>query len=188
MIQYIRLSAYRTTNHITHKANNKLYNIWRCLSHCLSRTVHPESNLSAVSRLYISDCLARLIYHWKLIFERLDIGWSIIIYQNALFYYWDCTSGKLYISLSRITHIKTFCTIIGIIHPEVCISAHQGLDKLSCFFKNILSLIWASSWLMFFILMMLKGTMQEGCTADTTKATGKFLSLSQNWFKIISCI
>lgn len=95
-----------------------------------------KNHSSAILRLYTSDCFTRLVHHWKLTPEKLDISSSIIIHQDVLFHYWDCTSGRLYISLSKIAHIGTACTTIGIVYLEGCTSAHKRSNTLVSFFRN----------------------------------------------------
>lgn len=148
------------------------------MSHYLFETVYWKSYSSAVSGLYTSDCLARLVYYSEFLFKKLDIGWSRIINQDILLHNWNYTSGKLYISLSRITYIGTICNIIGIVYPKDCILADQGLNIAGCFFRNALSLGWAFGCLAFFIFVMPKGAIQKSCATNIIKAIEKLLSLS----------
>ena len=120
--------------------------------------------------LYILDCPVRLIHHRELTSKRLDVSWSTIAHEDASIYHRDRTSGKLYISLSRIIHIRTPCTTIRIVHPEGFTSAHQGRDASGCLIRNALSSGWASGWLAFFILVVRKRAVQEGCATDALEA------------------
>lgn len=80
ILQYMKLSACKTTDNIIDEVNYKWFNTRGCSLHCLSRIVALESYLLAVLILYTSDYLARLFHHRTLTSEKLDISWSIMKY------------------------------------------------------------------------------------------------------------
>lgn len=128
----MRMSAYRITNDTINETNYKGYNTKRYLFYCLFRTIHLKNHLFAIPGLYISDFIAKLVYHWEFIFKKLDINWFSInytskrlillsrlyirkvvyqliqdhIYWKTLHYYQNCIFRELYTSLSRIRHIR----------------------------------------------------------------------------------
>lgn len=109
------------------------------MPHSLSGTLYSGSYSSAVSGLYIFDCLTRLVHYQELTSKRLDSNWFTIIYQDVFLHYQDCISRILYIPFSMITHIETSRTTIRIVHPEACTLAHQRVDTSGSFFRNALS-------------------------------------------------
>lgn len=147
-----------------------------------------KSYSSTTPRLYILEYLIRLLFHWEFISKKLDIDWSKITHQDTLLQYWDYTFKKLYFSLSMIIYIKTPYIIIRIIYLKGCILVYQRLDALSCFFRYILSLIWISGCLIFFILIISKKAIQKNYVINTPEANRKFLSLAQDWFQVSSYI
>ena len=173
MIRHMRLSV---SSPIRNYTSGKVFISWPRIVHIrLPRQVDPSSGT------YIRKTRYQLIY------DRISGGLDLLsgsyirkvlpqlvqdhTHQDASLYYRDCTSGRLFISLFRITHNMTPRTTIGILHPEGCTSAHQGWDALGYFSRNALWSGWASGCLAFTILLVPKGAVQESCAADAPEAT-----------------
>lgn len=62
-------------------------------------------------------------------------------------------------------------TTIKTIYPVSYLSAYQGWNILACFLKNGLSWGCTSDYLIFSILLVLKGAIQVGYIVDVLKVT-----------------